>query len=83
MPSHTYYIELYGGYLDSDIANIRKLAIESMWEDRKITSVTVFTSATKNREVGKVIYTGSYPIFIWKPKKGSSIPLRKNGTLKR
>lgn len=83
MPSHTYYIEVDNGFLDSNIANIRRKAIEHLWENRNESEMVVYTNATKKRVVGKVIYTGSWPIFLWKPNKGHSVPLRKDGNTRK
>ncbi len=82
MSSHTYYIEVDGGFLDSSISNVRRKAIEHLWGGKKNESVIiVYSSALKRREVGRVIYTGSWPIFLWKPAKGRAIALRNNGNL--
>ena len=83
MPSHTYYIELNGGFLDSDISNVRRKAIEYIWANRKDPTVIVYTNATKRKEVGRVIYTGSWPIFLWKPLGKRNYPLRMDGTVRR
>ena len=84
MPSHTYYIDLNGGFLDSDIANVRRKAIEHIWNNRNEPVIVVYTNATKNNEVGRVIYTGTWPIFVWKPfGKQRQYPLRNSGTVRR
>ena len=85
MPSHTYYINLNGGFLDSDIVNVRRKAIEHIWDNRNDPVVIVYSNATMNREVGRVIYTGSWPIFLWKPlgKKQPFYPLRKDGYVRK
>lgn len=83
MPSHTYYIDLDGGFLDSDIVNVRKKAIDYLWENRNVSFVVVYSNAMKRREIGRVIYTASWPIFLWKPVRGHSASLRKDGHTRR
>lgn len=83
MPSHTYYIDIGEGFLDSNLKDIRKKAIDYLWDNREKATVVVYTSATRKKEVGRITYTGSWPIFVWKPSRGRSCPLRKDGTIKR
>ena len=83
MPSHVYHADLDGGYSDSDINHIRRKAIEHLWDNRDRAVVIVYTSHTRKKEYGRVIYTASWPIFVWKPSKGRSGPLGKDGTLRR
>lgn len=83
MPSHTFYIDIDGGFLDSDIVNIRRKAIDYMWDCRNTSVVVVYSTASKSREVGRIIYTGSYPIFVWKPNGKPSSALKKDGTISR
>lgn len=81
MPSHTYYIDIDGGFLDSSITNVRKRAIDYLWHHKGVSVVVVYSSAIRNREVGRVIYTGSWPILVWKSSRGRSSPLRKDGCI--
>lgn len=83
MSSHTFYIDTDGGFLDSDLVNIRRKAIDYMWDHRNVPFVVVYSTASKTREVGRVIYTGSYPIFVWKPMGKPSCALRKDGVIRR
>ena len=67
MSKRTYYIEEDGGYVDTELANVRKKAIDHLCSNPKDEEVTVWSSPSVRRVVvGKVVLnTRSRPLFIW------------------
>jgi len=66
MTARIFYIAIDRGYVDSSLVNIRRIAIEYMEKDRSIDTIPVYTSATKDCEVGTVIRAPSHRFkYIW------------------
>lgn len=81
MSTRTFYIELDGGILDTDISSIRRRAIDHLWQNPDDGPVTVYTSASKKVIVGRVARSqGKYP-FIWTKANKRSRPLDRNGSV--
>lgn len=79
--SRKYYIEIDGGFLDTDLSNVRKRAIDYLWLNPKEKQIIVYSSASKRRvEVGRVVYMGSKSsLFQWFLPRGVGRPLYKTG----
>lgn len=81
MSKRTYFIEVDGGIIDTDLTKVRKQAIDHLWTNPKDREVVVYTSPSKRRrEVGRVVYSASNPLFLW-CKGRHARTLYRNGTV--
>lgn len=75
-----YFIDIDGGITDSSLVFIRHRAMEYMMSHDDKQSIPIYSSPTCKRFIGKVIYTATYPVFVWIPDRGQPKALRIDGT---
>lgn len=80
MSTRTYYLDVDGGILDTDIAVIRRKAMDHLQEHQEDGFLTVYTSASMKVEVGCVVIDPRHwSKFTWIKSNGRSRPINEHG----
>ena len=74
-----YHADLDGGYTDTSINTVRRVAINHLLSHPDTDRIEVYLSPTMNKVYGTVERNGTAS-FQWRPKKGSLVRLNRDGT---